>query len=115
MKRTLNGLGYREAQARNRNEFHKLNKFQQKGLRAKGYRNVGWDSVANSWGMLQEILTELVEIVNLPPSSLNEKRRQRIKKRLKIATERFDFDAIRAGMLELSDIAYQETLQELGI
>ena len=113
MKRTLNGLGYRAVQARNRNEFHKLNKFQQKGLRAKGYKNVGWDSVICSWDMIQEILIELVEVVNLPPTSITEKRKEKIWSQIEWAQRNCDYDSIKSKMLELSNIDYEEALRQL--
>ena len=115
MKRTLDGLSYREAQARNRNEFHKLNKFQQKGLRAKGYRNVGWNSVFDSWAMLKEILVELEEVINLPPSDLTEKRKQKLRQKFNLAVSQLDFEGMEEASDGISDIIFQKAFAKLGI
>ncbi len=53
-KKTLDGLNYREAQKRNSETFKSLDSMTQKELRARGYRNSGWDNVVKSWYLLCE-------------------------------------------------------------
>jgi hypothetical protein len=59
MKRqnSLDNLNYREAQKRNSEHFNSLKKSEQKILREKGYRNVGWQNVIKSWQLLQSKIT----------------------------------------------------------
>lgn len=54
----IDGLSYREWQKRNTEAFSKLNHSQQKEVRAKGYRNVGWNSVQKSWDILKNSFQE---------------------------------------------------------
>ncbi|AFZ46511.1 hypothetical protein Cyast_0532 [Cyanobacterium stanieri PCC 7202] len=52
-QKKLDNLNYREAQKRNSQHFKNLQKKEQKLLKEKGYRNVGWNNVINSWQLLQ--------------------------------------------------------------
>ncbi|MCS7030474.1 MAG: hypothetical protein NZL92_02930 [Gloeomargarita sp. SKYG116] len=56
MKKTLDGLSYRQAQRRNSQLFSQLSKAEQRELRAKGYRNKGWGQVQKSWYLLGEYI-----------------------------------------------------------
>jgi hypothetical protein len=63
-KRQLDGLDYRKAQKRNSHKFKSFNRDLQKELRHKGYKNLGWNNVCNSWNILQEFIatpTDLIE------------------------------------------------------
>ncbi|NET91129.1 MAG: hypothetical protein F6K45_24070 [Kamptonema sp. SIO1D9] len=64
----IEGLNYREWQKRNTYSFDKLNPSQQKTVRAKGYRNVGWDNVQKSW----KILTNSCQKLSLFDHKLNQ-------------------------------------------
>ncbi|QUY45452.1 hypothetical protein [Acaryochloris marina] len=52
----VDGLSYREWQKRNSINFKKLTKLQQKKARKKGYYNIGWKNVRESWQVLSQIL-----------------------------------------------------------
>ena len=56
-KRQLDGLGYRQAQKRNSEKFNSLSQTQQKKLRQKGYKNLGWDNVCRSWNILLKFIS----------------------------------------------------------
>lgn len=51
----VEGLNYREWQKRNTKLFTQLTNKQQKELRSRGYKNVGWLNVQRSWGLLKKI------------------------------------------------------------
>ncbi|MGB5634417.1 MAG: hypothetical protein WBM44_14795 [Waterburya sp.] len=53
----LDGLGYRQAQKRNSKKFTSLNKAEQREIRQKGYKNLGWSNVCKSWNILQNFFT----------------------------------------------------------
>ena len=55
----IEGLNYREWQKRNTDSFSKLNRSQQKAVRDKGYRNLGWNYVQKSWHILRNSFQEL--------------------------------------------------------
>lgn len=55
----VDGLSYRDWQQRNTESFFKLDRSQQKELRSKGYRNIGWNHVQKSWSLLQSSFQEL--------------------------------------------------------
>ena len=55
----VDGLSYRDWQQRNTESFFKLDRSQQKELRSKGYRNIGWNHVQKSWSLLQTSFQEL--------------------------------------------------------
>jgi hypothetical protein len=57
----VDGLTYRQWQARNTEFFKKLTPSQTKNIRAKGYKNVGWKNVQKSW----EIINTVDNVVNL--------------------------------------------------
>lgn len=61
----IDGMSYRQWQQRNTDTFQQLTKTQQKIARQRGYRNVGWQEVQQSWKVLQQ-LTE-------PPSLFDAK------------------------------------------
>lgn len=64
-KQIYDGLDYRQYQRRNSKIFFSLSKRQQKELRQKGYWNVGWKKVRQSWLILREYLTSaLIETVD---------------------------------------------------
>ena len=52
----VEGLGYRQWQKRNTDAFKKLSKENQHNARHKGYFNVGWNKVKQSWHILQELI-----------------------------------------------------------
>ena len=56
LKRQLNGLDYRQAQRRNTEKFNSLSKAQQKEIRQKDYKNLGWNNVCKSWNLLQNFI-----------------------------------------------------------
>ncbi len=62
MAKLVKGLNYRQWQQRNSSHFKSLSKEAQKELRKKGYRNVGWDKVRESWAILSE--SKLVYLVD---------------------------------------------------
>ncbi len=51
----VNGLSYRQWQKRNTDAFQQLTKVQQQAVRQKGYRNIGWQQVQQSWEVLQQL------------------------------------------------------------
>lgn len=55
-KRNFNGMSYREAQRVNSNNKSRLQKEDQKWLKANGYKNVGWDSVIHLHQKIKEFL-----------------------------------------------------------
>lgn len=50
----INGLSYRQWQKRNTDSFKKLSKAQQRQARIKGYYNISWPQVQESWEILQK-------------------------------------------------------------
>ena len=56
-KRQLDGLGYRQAQKRNSEKFNSLSQVKRKELRQKGYKNLGWDNVCQSWNILLKFIS----------------------------------------------------------
>jgi len=62
---SFDNLNYRQAQKRNSEHFNNLQKSEQKIVREKGYRNVGWGNVIKSWELLQAAL------VNKPVNFVN--------------------------------------------
>lgn len=64
-KKIYDGLDYRQYQRRNSKIFFSLSKREQKELRQKGYWNVGWKKVRQSWLILREYLTSaLIETLD---------------------------------------------------
>ena len=55
-KRNFNGMSYREAQRVNSNNKSRLQKEDQKWLKANGYKNVGWDSIIHLHQKIKEFL-----------------------------------------------------------
>lgn len=55
------GLNYREWQKRNKEKFDRLSNPQKKQCRDKGYCNVGWEKVRNSW----QIISNIDNVINL--------------------------------------------------
>ena len=55
-KRNFNGMSYREVQRVNSNNKSRLQKEDQKWLKANGYKNVGWDSVIHLHQKIKEFL-----------------------------------------------------------
>lgn len=51
----VEGMSYRQWQKRNNDTFQKLTKAQQQTARQRGYRNIGWQQVQQSWGILQQL------------------------------------------------------------
>ena len=58
----VQSLNYRQWQKRNSLIFKKLSKLEQKKVKEKGYRNIGWDSVQQSWLIFQEFKPNIVSI-----------------------------------------------------
>ena len=58
----IENLTYRQWQKRNTNIFNQLTKSEQKEVRQKGYRNMGWDKVQQSWLILQELKPKVVNL-----------------------------------------------------
>ena len=58
----VQNLNYRQWQKRNSTFFKKLSKSEQKEVREKGYRNIGWNNVQKSWLILQEFKPNIVSI-----------------------------------------------------
>jgi predicted Rossmann fold nucleotide-binding protein DprA/Smf involved in DNA uptake len=56
--RTFKRMGYRQVQRKNSRNRKLLIKEQQKWLKDKGYKNVGWNDVINLYNKLQEIQQE---------------------------------------------------------
>ncbi|AIE74190.1 MULTISPECIES: hypothetical protein [unclassified Synechocystis] len=52
---TIDGLTYRQWQTRNTEFLKKLSPSQVKDVRAKGYKNVGWENVKKSWKIISNI------------------------------------------------------------
>lgn len=48
----IKGMSYRQWQKQNKEYFNSINKTQQKEARQKGYCNIGWDRVQNSWEII---------------------------------------------------------------
>ncbi|TAE54898.1 MAG: hypothetical protein EAZ76_07965 [Nostocales cyanobacterium] len=67
MKKLIEGINYREWQRRNTESFNQLTKVQQKEAKKKGYHNVGWDKVINSW----KIICQFTKVVTLFEHKLN--------------------------------------------
>ena len=53
--RKVEGLNYHQWQKRNTNCFKSLPKLQQREARERGYHNVGWNKVQESWHILVEL------------------------------------------------------------
>ena len=51
----IDGMSYRQWQKRNTDTLQQLTKAQQQLIRQQGYRNVGWQQVQQSWGILQQL------------------------------------------------------------
>ena len=64
LKRQLDGLDYRKAQKRNSDEFKSFSKDEQKKIRQQGYKNSGWDNVCKSWNIIQQFISEPIDLVN---------------------------------------------------
>ncbi len=58
----VQNLNYRQWQKRNSSVFKKLSKSEQKEVKEKGYRNIGWNNVQKSWLILQEFKPNIVSI-----------------------------------------------------
>ncbi len=58
----IENLTYRQWQKRNSSIFNQLTKSEQKELREKGYRNIGWNKVQQSWLILQELDPKVVSL-----------------------------------------------------
>lgn len=58
----IGNLTYRQWQKRNSSIFNQLTKSEQKELREKGYRNIGWNKVQQSWFILQELKQKVVKL-----------------------------------------------------
>ncbi len=58
----IENLTYRQWQKRNSSIFNQLTKSEQKELREKGYRNIGWNKVQQSWLILQELNPKVVSL-----------------------------------------------------
>lgn len=54
----LEGLNYRQAQKRNSEKFSSFSKVKQKEIRQKGYKNIGWNNVSQSWDILQNFMSD---------------------------------------------------------
>lgn len=67
----VNNLSYRQWQKRNTDAFQKLSKAQQKIARDRGYRNIGWQSVQDSWNVLQRLQTPSIFDAKLKRGDLN--------------------------------------------
>jgi hypothetical protein len=51
----IDGLTYRQWQSRNSESLKELSPSQVKDVRAKGYRNIGWENVKKSWQIINRI------------------------------------------------------------
>lgn len=58
IRKTLDGLNYKEAQRRNSTNFNYLSAEKKKEIRGKGYKNVGWKNVKLSWLILSDFLSK---------------------------------------------------------
>lgn len=52
----FDGLTYHQAQKRNSELFNSFSKVEQKTLRRKGYKNIGWKNVINSWFIMNNFM-----------------------------------------------------------
>ena len=57
-KRFFSGMSYRDVQRSNSDRRSKLSKKDQKWLKEKGYRNVGWDNVIKLYQKINELLIQ---------------------------------------------------------
>lgn len=58
----VENLNYRQWQKRNSSIFNQLSKSEQKEIREKGYRNIGWNNVQKSWTILKQLKPKIVSI-----------------------------------------------------
>ena len=58
----VENLNYRQWQKRNSSVFNQLTKPEQKEIRKKGYRNIGWNNVKKSWSVLKQFKPKIVSI-----------------------------------------------------
>lgn len=49
-------MNYRQWQKRNTEYFHRLSNVDKRLLREKGYHNIGWQKVKDSWKILEKFL-----------------------------------------------------------
>lgn len=57
-RRLFNGLGYHEVQRANSDCRKQLRKEEQKWLKEKSFKNVGWDNVINLYNKIEEFLEQ---------------------------------------------------------
>ena len=118
MKKTTDGLNYREAQSRNTIKFNSFSNKEKKDLREGGYKNRGWDNVLKSWNLILNLITNANQIaVSEEPKVVN-LAYKRAEKLLNEAVDnansldQVDFGQLRAGIDALADAAIETIMYD---